>query len=209
MLRGRWPKAELIGLDSSPEMIVAARRGDPSVDWVVADLRTWRDPVPYDLIFSNAALHWVPDHAELFPRLFEQLTPVGALAVQMPTNSESPAHRCIREVAATPPWSSRWDSGAGVPKAAAPEFYYDLLAPLASQVELWQTEYLHVLPDAASVLEWVKGTTLRPYLNALPSPEDQEAFLGQIGRGLVVAYPPRPDGRVLFPFRRLFLVAAR
>jgi trans-aconitate 2-methyltransferase len=209
LLRARWPEAEISGLDSSPEMIAAARKRDSAVEWVLGDIDTWRVSVPYDLIFSNAALHWLPDHETLFPRLLQQVAPGGALAVQMPTNGHSPAHRCIREVAASPRWSSRWGSKAAGSKEVPPEFYFDLLAPQSVQVELWQTEYVHVLPDAAAILEWVKGTTLRPYLDALASPEDQEAFLGQIARGLEAAYPAQRDGQVLFPFRRLFLVAAR
>ena len=209
LLRERWPKAHLAGLESSAEMISAARKGDPSIEWVVGDIRSWRAAIPFDLIFSNAALHWVPDHAELFPRLVRQLTPGGTLAVQMPTNSGSPAARCIREVAAAPKWSSRWATDGSNATVGAPDFYYDLLAPVASQVELWQTEYEHVLSDASAILEWVKGTTLRPYLDALSSPEDQEAFLEQIRAGLATVYPSRPDGKVLFPFRRLFLVVTR
>jgi trans-aconitate 2-methyltransferase len=209
LLHERWPGAELTGLDSSPEMIDAARAREATVEWVVGDIRTWRVTVPYDLIFSNAALHWLPDHEELFPRLLQQLAPGGRLAVQMPTHSDSPAHRSVREVAATPRWSSRWAPDPARSHVLDPDRYYDLLAPGSSQVDLWQTEYLHILPGPSAILEWIKGTTLRPYLDVLPSPEDQEAFLGQIERKLEGAYPPRSDGRVVFPFRRLFFVATR
>jgi trans-aconitate 2-methyltransferase len=209
LLRAHWPAATVVGLDNSPEMIAAARPSDAGVDWVVGDLRTWTADQPFDLVFSNAALHWVPDHAELFARLFDQVAPGGTLAVQMPVNSESPAHRCIREVAVRSEWASRWGQGLALSRVEPPEFYYAALAPLAAGVELWATEYVHVLPDAAAILEWVKGTTLRPYLNVLPAPADRERFLAEILRGVTAAYPPQQDGRVLFPFRRLFLVAHR
>ncbi|MCI4372024.1 MAG: methyltransferase domain-containing protein [Thermoplasmata archaeon] len=209
MLRERWPTAELSGLDSSPEMIDSARSKGGTITWVLGDVRAWTDPRPFDLVFSNAALHWVPDHAELFPRLLKQLSPGGVLAVQMPTNSDSPAHRCIRRVAEGAEWVHRWPLGGSPSFVGPPEGYYDLLAPRAARVEIWQTEYIHVLPDAPAIVEWVKGTTLRPYLDALPSPVDRETFLAEITRGMTVAYPPQADGQVLFPFRRLFLLAHR
>jgi trans-aconitate 2-methyltransferase len=190
-------------------MIAAARRDDPAVRWVEADVATWTADRPYDLVFSNAALHWVPDHARLFPHLLEQVGPGGALAVQMPVNQESPAHRAIREVAERPPWTDRWGPEVGAVRVAPPERYYDWLAPTARGVEVWATDYLHVLPDPDAIVEWVKGTTLRPYLTALRTPADQAAFLAEVRARVETAYPRQPDGRVLFPFRRLFVVARR
>jgi trans-aconitate 2-methyltransferase len=209
ILRERWPSARITGLDSSSEMIAVARAGDTSVEWVAGDLRHWAPAAPFDLVFSNAALHWVPDHGELVPRLLRYLSPGGVLAVQMPVNSESPAHRYIREVANRPSWAARWGSLPAPPAVGSVEFYYTLLAPHCSEVELWVTEYVHVVPDGAAILEWVKGTTLRPYLDRLPVPQGRERFLAEILRGVIDAYPPQTDGRVLFPFRRLFFVARR
>ena len=207
-LRARWPKARIEGIDLSEEMLAVARRSDPATVWRRDDLRTWRAAAPYDLVFSNAALHWVPDHAELFPRLLEAVAPGGALAVQMPASSESPVHRWVREVARSATWSSRWGTAVPAHPVEPPAVYYRLLAPRSAAVELWETEYVHVLPDAASIVEWVKGTTLRPYLERLP-PADQPSFLADVTRGVAEAYPAEPDGRVLFPFRRQFIVAHR
>jgi trans-aconitate 2-methyltransferase len=209
VLRARWPTAHLEGIDSSAEMLAAARTTDSSTDWQLADIRAWQAPEPFDLVFSNAALHWVPEHERLFARLISQVAPGGALAVQMPVNSASPAHRAIRETAAEPRWASRW--GPDFPRAnvEAPERYYRFLASSSTAVELWQTEYVHVLPDAKSIVEWVKGTTLRPHLDALSSEADRAEFLGEIAGRIAAAYPIESDGRVLFPFRRLFLVAHR
>ncbi len=209
LLRKQWPAAHLVGLDSSPEMITAARREDPAIDWVLQDVRAWRPREPFDLVFSNAALQWVPDHEELFPRLLGRVAPGGLLAVQMPANFDSGAHRAIREVAQSVPWAGRWGPDVRPPQIGPVELYYRLLAPRSQSVEIWLTEYVHVLPDAAAVTEWVKGTTLRPYLTALGSEADSAKFLKEIGRRIEAAYPRQPDGHVLFPFRRLFLVARR
>ena len=209
LLRAQWPGASTVGVDNSPEMLAAARRAGPEVTWTVADIATWATEAPYDLVFSNAALHWVPDHAALFPRLFAAVAPGGALAVQMPVNGDAPAHRRIREVAGSPRWTDRWPADLPGSHVGPTETYYDALAPMARTVELWRTEYVHVLPDAPAIVEWVKGTTLRPYLTALPTDAERTEFLGEITEGVRAAYPSRPDGSVLFPFRRLFLVARR
>jgi len=208
LLRAQWPKARITGLDSSPEMIAAATASDGSVTWCLADARTWTAEEPFDLVFSNAALHWLPDHAALFPHLLRQVASGGALAVQMPVNFDSPAHRAIREVAESPSWAPRWGSGLTSAHVAPPASYFDWLTPDASGVELWQTEYVHALPDAAAIVEWVKGTTLRPYLDRISAGEREE-FLAEITRKVALAYVPQRNGQVLFPFRRQFLVAHR
>jgi trans-aconitate 2-methyltransferase len=208
-LRKGWPHAHLYGLDSSAEMIASARQGDPGVVWTLGDIRTWSTPQPFDLVFSNAALHWIPDHATAFPRLLHQVRPGGALAVQMPTNFEAPAHRCIREVASSSEWTAKLGAGLLAARVETPEFYYRLLSPLAPQIDIWQTEYVHVLPDAAAIVEWLKGSTLRPYLDLLGAHALRDAFLAQLAHLMKAAYPAQPDGRVLFPFRRLFVIARR
>ncbi len=190
-------------------MIEAARKGDPGIAWEAGDIAAWRPGAAFDLVFSNAALHWVPDHAALFPRLMGSVAAGGALAVQMPSNFDAGAHRAIAEVARSPAWAPRWPPELRPAHVGSPEEYYRVLAPHATSVEIWQTEYLHVLPDAAAILEWVKGTTLRPYLSALPAASERASFLGEVRQKVAVAYPPQPDGRVLFPFRRLFLIAHR
>jgi trans-aconitate 2-methyltransferase len=209
LLQERWPAAHVVGLDSSPEMIAAARINGARIEWTVGDVRTWTPATPFDLVFSNAALQWVPDHGAVFPRLFHHVAPGGTLAVQMPANFESPAHRRIRDVAAGARWADRWGPTLATPHVESVEFYYDLLTSGSTGVECWITEYIHVFPSAAAVVEWVKGTALRPYLDRLPEARDQAAFLAEILDGVVAAYRPRPDGQVLFPFRRMFLVARR
>ena len=210
VLARRWPQAELTGLDSSPQMIEQARRDFPTCRWLVGEIASWSAAGSgrYDVIFSNAALQWVGDHATVFPQLISLVAPGGALAVQVPCNLDAPPHRAARSLVANPAWRDRF------PKDGVREWhvhdaawYYDMMAPHASRVDLWETEYIHVLPDADAILEWYKGTGLRPYLDALPDPAEQQRFESEYLEIIRPAYPPRADGRVLFPFRRLFLIA--
>ena len=179
VLAERWPKAELTGLDSSPEMIAAARRADPRLAWRVGDIAAWANEngQTYDIVFSNAALQWVDDHAAVFPKLLTRVAPGGALAIQMPGNFDAPAHRIMRELAASPAWRDRFPTG-GVREWHVHDLatYYDILAPIAAAVDIWQTEYLHIMADAAAIVEWYKGTGLRPFLDALANDEQRAEF---------------------------------
>jgi trans-aconitate 2-methyltransferase len=209
VLAERWPSASLTGVDSAPDMLARARRDHPGFTWEEGDIGSWAPPRPFDLVFSNAALQWVPDHASLLPRLLGHVASGGALAVQMPGNFDAPAHRLMRELAASPGW--RRDFPEPVREWHVHEIpeYYDMLAGHAARLDLWSTEYLHVLDCAAAVAEWYKGTGLRPFLDALPDAARRERFMADYTARLDEAFTPRPDGRVLFPFRRVFLVAYR
>jgi trans-aconitate 2-methyltransferase len=212
LLADRWPKAKVAGIDSSGAMIAAARRDYPEQDWAVADISEWAaEQWPaYDVVFANASLQWVPDHPTLYPRLFARVAPGGALAVQVPMNLDAPAHTAMRALAATPAWADLLpERGVREWFVHDPGFYYDCLSPLARRIDLWLTEYLHVMDSAAAIVDWYKGTGLRPFLDALPSDADREGFLSDYAERLADLYPPRADGRVLFPFRRFFIVAYR
>jgi trans-aconitate 2-methyltransferase len=206
-LKARWPDAEVLGLDSSAAMLDKARALGGAVDWVQADIADWSPAQAFDLIFSNAALQWLDGHEALFPRLLAALAPGGVLAVQMPRNFAAPSHRLMRETASEGPWRDRLSKVLRTEPVLPPERYYDLLAPIASELDLWETEYLHLLEGETPVLDWVKGTGLRPLLDALADPQERAAFMAQYQERLAEAYPRRPDGKTLFPFRRLFLVA--
>lgn len=208
LLRARWPAAQLIGVDSSPDMLTRARQVLPDAQFVQADVQDYAPPSACDLLFGNAVLHWLPDHARLVPRLVSQLRAGGALALQMPDNAQEPSHRLMQLVAAhhgLTPAAVR-----GRAEVHAPERYYDLLAPHAAElgVDIWRTRYEHVMQDAAAIVEWVKGTGLRPYLEALPEAA-RAPFLRDYEQEIARAYPQRADGRRLFSFPRLFLVAVR
>jgi trans-aconitate 2-methyltransferase len=210
VLAERWPKAELTGLDSSPEMIAAARRAKPGLSWRVGDIAAWSNEngQTYDVVFSSSALQWVDDHAVMFPRLLSHVAPGGALAVQMPGNYDAPTHCLMRELAASRAWRDRFPAG-GIREWHVHDLatYHDIIASAAATVDLWETEYLHILADAAAIVEWYKGTGLRPFLEALANDEQRADFTAQYLERIRRAYPVRGNGRVIFPFRRLFLIA--
>ncbi|MFO1059655.1 MAG: methyltransferase domain-containing protein [Dongiaceae bacterium] len=206
-LARRWPDRRVRGLDSSAEMLEAARRAVPEVDFEAGDIAGWQAPAPAALLYANAALQWLPDHRTLFPRLLAMLAPGGVLAVQMPHNHDSPSHQAMRAAAADGPWSARLGAVRAIQPVAEAAAYHRILAGAAA-LDIWETEYLHVLTGPDPVVEWTKGTGLRPYLDRLEGAERQ-GFLAAYAARVAAAYPPEPDGRTLFPFRRLFIVAQR
>lgn len=210
LLKRRWPEGRVHGLDSSAAMLEQARALPDDVDWVQGDLETWAPDAPVDLILANASLQWAPEHAALFGRLAEALAPDGVLAVQMPMAWETRHHTLMRKTAAEGPWSERLKGVDTIQPLLAADAYYDAVAGLCDEVDIWSTTYLHVLDGEDAVLEWMKGTALRPYLTALSEdPAIRDAFLEQLGRTLGQAFPQRPEGRTLLPFPRLFLLARR
>jgi trans-aconitate 2-methyltransferase len=203
----RWPEQALAAIDASPEMLKQAAATPSSIRWVEADLRTWSPPEKVALVFSNAVLQWIDQHETLFPRLMAMLVPGGVLAVQMPRNFEAPSHALMREVAQAGPWAATLKPLLRPDPVAAPGVYYDRLAPLARDgLDIWETEYLHVLEGEDAVLTWMRGTALRPLLTALAEPERTE-FERACAERLRRAYPRRADGHTLLPFRRIFIVA--
>lgn len=210
LLAERWPGAAVTGVDSSADMLAKARDGDggAAIGWEQADLAGWTPPQPADVIFTNAALQWLPDHATLLPRLIDALAPGGVLAVQMPRMTGAWTHKAQEETAAEGPWRDRLVPSPRSLTDNRPEFYYDLVTPLVARLDVWQTEYLHVLEGDNPVTEWVKGTSLRPFLDLLDESE-QADFLARYSDKVTAHYPPRPDGRTLLPFRRLLMVAVR
>jgi trans-aconitate 2-methyltransferase len=207
MLRQRWGDAAIMGLDSSPEMLAAAAQAYPSEQWLLADAAAWQADLPFDLVFSNAALQWVPDHENLFPHLMAQVAPGGALAIQMPAHYESPLHRVVLEVAQAGDWRHRMDRPRQALTHQSPEFYYRALRPYVKQIDIWETEYYHIVDSPQDIVTWFRATGLRPFLEALESDTQRHDFEQQVLDGYTQAYPSQPDGRVLFPFRRLFMVA--
>ncbi|MBL8454051.1 MAG: trans-aconitate 2-methyltransferase, partial [Zoogloea sp.] len=167
----------------------------------------WEPEETLDLLFSNAALHWVGDHESLFPRLVDALFPGGVLAVQMPGNFEAPSHRLIRELAAAPEWAERIGP-ARMGAVLGMADYHRLLSPLCTRLSLWETTYWQGMNGPSPVLDWLRGTTLVPYLAPLDE-QGQADLLAQLGERLAVAYPPDTHGTTLFPFRRIFIVAQR
>lgn len=209
-LAARFPEADVLGIDSSPQMLSQAgsRRGDLGrLRWQEADIESFVPEASVDLVFSNAALHWVKEHDSLFPRMMSWLKPGGVLAVQMPNNADAPSHSVRQEIARSGAWAERFEGKIAPSTALKHETYYKYLAPVARHVDIWETTYTHVLSGTDPVAEWTRSTALRPYLALLDNEQDQEAFYSDYALRLRDAYPPQADGRTLFPFRRLFMVA--
>jgi trans-aconitate 2-methyltransferase len=205
-LRERWPQAGLVGVDSSAEMLAAARKELPQIEWLRADMAVWEPPQPVDLIYSNAALHWLRNHAVLFPRLLECLRSGGVLAVQMPRNFTAPSHRLMHEAAQAGPWRDKLAHLVTPPPVLEPGAYYDILAPLCKSVDLWETEYHQVLSGENPVAEFTKGSWLKSFLDCLHGQERAD-FEADYCRRVAAAYPKRAGGQTVFPFKRLFIVA--
>lgn len=206
LLRERFPRAALVGIDNSAEMLARARVDLPGVSFLQADVADFRPELPQDLLFANAVLHWLPAHETLVPALFAQLRAGGVLAFQVPCNFEEPSHRAMRELPG--PWAARVAAVHTQARVGSPAFYYDLLAPQARSVDIWQTTYQHVMADAGAIVEWVKGTGLRPYLDAVGA-ADRAAYTAAYTAAIEAAYPARADGKRLFAFPRLSVVAVR
>jgi len=208
-LKDKWPARRVIGVDSSPDMLKAAHAKFPTgIEWELADIAAWTAPRPAALVFANASLHWLDGHETLLPRLLRQVAPGGLLAVQVPKSGAQPYHRCIERVAAMDKWRARF---AGVRPHGDPltaRAYYDLLRPMSAGLDIWETDYHHVLEGEHPVTEWISSTGLVPFLSVL-SEAEKPAFLADYSACAAAAYPRQADGTVLFTMRRLFIVAVR
>ena len=218
LLADRWPDADVVGMDNSPEMLAqAAADSDGSaarIRWQIGDLADWQPDAAPSVLYSNAVIQWVPDHHELVPRLWNLLPSGGCLAVQAPLSWDMRSHHLMRETLADggpggqPIGTPELRQAVGNRWVQDPDFYYDLLAPQSAHLDVWTTEYQHVLYGDDAVLEWVTGTGLRPILNGL-NDADRQVYLSEYRRRLNAEYPKRADGVTLYPFRRLFFVAIR
>jgi trans-aconitate 2-methyltransferase len=216
LLVQRFPDADVLGIDNSEAMLVSARERLPASRFALGDIATWA-PVSAntategapDLIYANAALQWVPDHETLIPRLFAALAPGGVLAIQMPDNRQEPTHRLMRAVAAEAPWAEPIGNADGLrTELLGIGGYYDLLAPVAAKVDVWHTVYQHPMASAAAIVEWVRGTGLKPFVDRLPI-NLQASYLAEYEARVAQAYPARTDGKLLLAFPRMFIVAQK
>lgn len=208
LLAERWPKGRVTGIDSSMAMLEKARAAAPRIAFIQAEMDGWKPAEPASVIYSNAALHWIEGHEAHFPRLMSYLAPGGTLAVQMPRNHKAASHTSMVEAAEAGPWKAKLAAVRGIRPVHDPDAYYRILAPHASRLDIWECEYLQVLDGENPVVEWTKGTALRPYLDALDD-AGKKGFLAAYAERIAAAYPRQPDGRTLFPFRRIFIIAER
>ena len=208
ILKERWPGARVTGVDASESMLERTRSLDADVSWQHSDLNTWEPSAPTDLLFSNAVFHWLDDHHTLFPRLMSKLAPGGILAVQMPLNWRAPTHRLIAETVRGGPWRERLEPQLREFPVLEAQDYYDLLSIQASSIDMWETTYYHILEGQDPVVEWTKGSILKPLLDLLGEPES-ETFIEMYRSQIADAYPQQADGKTVLPFRRLFFMATK
>jgi trans-aconitate 2-methyltransferase len=209
LLIERFPNAEVIGVDSSPDMLRQARERLPGRTFFESDLSVWMPGEGTNLLFGNAVFQWVPNHPKVLARLLQTLPSAGVLAVQMPDNTKEPALMLMEQVAASGPWSATLaQANAARNDLPRPENYYDLLRPLCSRIDIWHTHYNHIIENHEGVVEWFSGSGLRPFLAPLDL-EMREAFVCKYTDEIRLAYPVRSDGRVMLKFPRLFILAVR
>ena len=203
-LRRRWPDAKVTGLDNSPEMIAAALKDFPEGEWILADVATFQPQAQSDLIFANATLQWLHHHETLVPRLFSFVKSGGALAVQVPANGDSPLAKAVSAVAASPAWRELTVGCERLLNYRSPEYYFDILQTRGSHFEIWQTTYYHILASQQGLIEWYRGTGMKPFLDRLPDDTARAVFEAEVLKQIAPFYPAQADGRVLFPFKRNF-----
>lgn len=209
VLRDRYPGARILGIDSSENMIEAARQSYPDMEFTVCDAGRELNALgrTFDIVFSNACIQWIPDHPSLLRSMMDILKPGGTMAVQLPMNDDEPIHQIISQVSQSPRWRDEFRNPR-VFYTLSQEEYFDLLAALSRDFTLWQTTYLHRLPSHEAIMDWYRGTGLRPYLNALVEP-DRSRFQEEILKEVIRAYPVQKNGEILFRFPRLFFLATR
>jgi trans-aconitate 2-methyltransferase len=200
----RWPDARLTGIDNSANMIEKAKTSYPDNTWILGDAANFTSKIKYDIVFSNATIQWIPNHKALFKKLYHLLNTGGVLAVQVPLFNEMPLAKAIQKTAARKRWREVTKSCWDVFTYHDADYYYDLMYQDYKTVEMWQTDYIHVMESPQSIVEWIRSTGLKPYLDCLKEAEKplfEEYLLAVIKKD----YPGQGDGKVLFPFRRLFL----
>jgi len=206
ILKHRFPEADVLGVDGSSVMLEKARAAAPGCRFETGDFNIWAPETPPELIYSNAALHWVTGHETLFPRLLKYLAPHGILAIQMPSMHDAPFRTLQNEVAKTGPWAPYLKDTGSARSLLPTGAYYDILRPHAAHLDMWETTFLHALPGNNAVTEWAAGSSLRPFLERLP--EDlRQPYRDAYAEALIPHYPGRADGTTLLPFKRLFIVA--
>lgn len=208
LIAERWPEADVLGIDNDPAMLDRALKDHPRFAWQLADLASWTPERNFDLFISTAALQWVGEHERLLRRWIGFLTPGAVLALQMPRNFAAPSHTVVRKVVEAGAWRERLSPLLRRDPVASPLTYYRMLAARTRHVDVWETEYLHLLTGEDPVLTWIRSTGLRPFLEALDEPE-RSAFENECRLRLRRAYPTEPSGVTPFPFRRIFIVAQR
>lgn len=206
VLHERWPESDLTGLDSSETMIVRARSEYPALKWICSDAASWQPDGTYDLVFSNALIQWVEDQDKLLKNFMTWLNLGGALAVQVPANHGSPFEQALKSCQQSDAWK-RFFQSSETYRYFETDRYYNMLAPVSTKIEIWQTTYGHILDSPEATIEWYRSTGLRPVLAELPDESTREAFLKDLLETVTPRFPPLSDGKGFFPFNRIFFIA--
>jgi len=210
VLKRRWPGAEITGLDNSEPMLGRARLADADINWVLADASGDLSCMgAFDIVFSNAAIQWIPGQRALLENLYGMLSPGGILAVQVPCLRRMPVSAELQKLAARPEWAAYFQNLKGASSVHTADFYYDVLCGLTRTIDLWQTSYFHMMENHGEIINWYSGSGLRPYLDRLPEESVRAAFLAELESALKKSYPAQKDGRILFPFDRIFFTAGK
>ncbi|HEY8419482.1 MAG TPA: methyltransferase domain-containing protein [Clostridia bacterium] len=207
VLYEKFPRAYILGIDSSQDMIDAAKKNYPYMDFRLCDASKDLTELDkdFDIVFSNACIQWIPDHERLLKNMIDLLNPEGVLAVQIPMNFNEPIHIIIQELAASPKWKEYFNQKRKS-NVLKPGEYYDILSEISEEFYIWETIYYHTMKSHKDILEWYRGTGLRPYLDALPSDKKAE-FENDVMVNLVERYPKQKNGDVIFRFPRFFFIA--
>ncbi len=206
VLVNRWPASQVTGLDGSEAMIKQARQDYPNQEWIIADAATFESETKFDLVFSNAVLQWIPNHDTLLPRLVDLLTENGVLAIQIPQFWDMPLGEIIDGIAKSDRWKTQTERVSDLFTIHNYPFYYDVLSKLFDSIEIWETDYMHVLDSHASIIEMMRSTGLKPYLEKLENRSDKNEFEAEVLREIMKPYPSQENGKVLLPFKRLFFI---
>lgn len=205
ILKEIFPTAKLLGIDSSPNMIAKAKEDNPDIDFYVCNALAIKGE--FDVIYSNACFHWIPNHKTFLPALMKKVNPNGCLAVQMPYNNDEPLYRIINEVVSEPKWGFDYAKLENNITLDAKE-YYEILSECSSSFDVWETKYYHSMPDHIALVEWVRSAKLRPYLDFLGEEKGKE-LEEEILKRVKKQYLIQSDGNILFGFRRLFFTAIK
>ncbi len=207
VLRDRWPKANILGLDNSPEMVEKANCAYPGEKWLLADAASWKTDERYSIVFSNATLQWITGHEGLVKRLFALVADSGVLAVQVPANNISPLHQAVLRVSGREPWLSLMTGCDQLMIYHPASFYYDQLASISGRFDIWHTTYYHIMASHQDLIDWYSSTGMKSYLERIKDDEQRRLFQIQVLEECLEDYPEQQNRKILFPFQRLFFVA--
>ena len=207
ILHQKWPHSKLLGIDSSVEMIKKAKEDFPDQNWLAADISEFKSDELYGLVFSNATLQWIPDHEILIPGLFKLVNNNGALAVQVPANNESPLHKALYSVSNEKKWNRYTNGCEKLLNYQSADYYYNIINPVAHVLDIWETTYYHELLSHQGLIDWYKSTGMRPFLESLPDDEKRIEFENEVLEKCRDNYKIQKNGKILYPFKRIFFIA--